>query len=106
MLSGPVISDESYCQGYQIYVREYSATGSLGTAVKSRDFRKSNRRGNLFTDCKSREKYAGKRIVVYLVAESSNSAVVYRQCCRSNQRDSGSGAYRVTEGNMECELDV
>ena len=29
------ISDESYCQGYQIYVREYSATGSLGTAEKA-----------------------------------------------------------------------
>ena len=68
------ISDESYCQGYQIYVREYSATGSLGTAEKARTLEKATGAAT-YSQIVNLEKYAGKRIVVYLVAESSNSAV-------------------------------
>ena len=69
-----VISDESYCQGYQIYVREYSATGSLGTAEKAGTLEKATGAAT-YSQIVNLEKYAGKRIVVYLVAESSNSAV-------------------------------
>ncbi len=68
------ISDESYCQGYQIYVREYSATGSLGTAEKAGTLEKATGAAT-YSQIVNLEKYAGKRIVVYLVAESSNSAV-------------------------------
>ena len=68
------ISDESYCQGYQIYVREYSATGSLGTAEKAGTLEKATGAAT-YSQMVNLEKYAGKRIVVYLVAESSNSAV-------------------------------
>ena len=68
------ISDESYCQGYQIYVREYSATGSLGTAEKVGTLEKATGAAT-YSQIVNLEKYAGKRIVVYLVAESSNSAV-------------------------------
>lgn len=68
------ISDESYCQGYQIYVREYSATGSLGTAEKAGTLEKATVAAT-YSQIVNLEKYAGKRIVVYLVAESSNSAV-------------------------------
>lgn len=70
----PGISDESYCQGYQIYVREYSATGSLGTAEKAGTLEKATGAAT-YSQIVNLEKYAGKRIVVYLVAESSNSAV-------------------------------
>lgn len=68
------ISDESYCQGYQIYVRAYSATGSLGTAEKAGTLEKATGAAT-YSQMVNLEKYAGKRIVVYLVAESSNSAV-------------------------------
>lgn len=68
------ISDESYCQGYQIYVREYSATGSLGTAEKAGTLEKATGAAT-YSQIVNLEKYAEKRIVVYLVAESSNSAV-------------------------------
>lgn len=68
------ISDESYCHGYQIYVREYSATGSLGTAEKAGTLEKATGAAT-YSQIVNLEKYAGKRIVVYLVAESSNSAV-------------------------------
>lgn len=68
------ISDESYCQGYQIYVREYSATGSLGTAEKAGTLEKATGAAT-YSQIVNLEKYAGNRIVVYLVAESSNSAV-------------------------------
>lgn len=68
------ISDESYCQGYQIYVREYSATGSLGTAEQAGTLEKATGAAT-YSQIVNLEKYAGKRIVVYLVAESSNSAV-------------------------------
>ena len=70
----PGISDESYCQDYQIYVREYSATGSLGTAEKAGTLEKATGAAT-YSQIVNLEKYAGKRIVVYLVAESSNSAV-------------------------------
>ena len=70
----PAISNEAYCAGYQIYVREYDASGDLGTAEKVGTLQKATGAAT-YSQNVNLEKYAGERIVVYVVAESSNSNV-------------------------------
>ncbi len=68
----PGISNETYCAGYQIYVREYDTDGNLGTAEKAGSVQKATGAA-VYSQIINLEKYAGERIVVYVVAQSSDT---------------------------------
>ena len=68
----PGISNEAYCAGYQIYVREYDTDGNLGTAEKAGSVQKATG-ASAYSQIINLEKYAGERIVVYVVAQSSDT---------------------------------
>ena len=70
----PGISNEAYCAGYQIYVREYDTDGNLGTAEKAGSVQKATGTA-VYSQIINLEKYAGERIVVYVVAQSSDTNV-------------------------------
>ncbi|WP_296116261.1 prepilin-type N-terminal cleavage/methylation domain-containing protein [uncultured Eubacterium sp.] len=70
----PGISNEAYCAGYQIYVREYDTDGNLGTAEKVGSVQKATGAA-VYSQIINLEKYAGERIVVYVVAQSSDTNV-------------------------------
>lgn len=70
------ISDETYCMGYQIYVREYSNSGELGKETAMGDvISKREAKDGSYSKTINLEAYAGKRIVVYLVAKTSDKNV-------------------------------
>lgn len=69
------ILDETYCSGYQIYLRPYEDT-SLGAPVLLGDVIPVTEQENgVYTKLVNLEAYAGKRIVVYVVAKTGNSNV-------------------------------
>ena len=70
----PGISNETYCAGYQIYVREYDTDGNLGTAEKAGSVQKATGAA-VYSQIINLEKYAGERIIVYVVAQSSDTNV-------------------------------
>lgn len=70
------ISDETYCMGYQIYVREYSNSGEPGKETAMGDvISKREAKDGSYSKTINLEAYAGKRIVVYLVAKTSDKNV-------------------------------
>lgn len=70
------ISDETYCMGYQIYVREYSNSGEPGKETAMGDvISKREAKDDSYSKTINLEAYAGKRIVVYLVAKTSDKNV-------------------------------
>lgn len=70
------ISDETYCMGYQIYVREYSNSGEPGKETAMGDVvSKREAKDGSYSKTINLEAYAGKRIVVYLVAKTSDKNV-------------------------------
>ncbi|WP_270203081.1 MULTISPECIES: type II secretion system protein [unclassified Coprococcus] len=70
------ISDETYCMGYQIYVREYSNSGELGKETAMGDvISKREAKDGSYSKTINLEAYAGKRIIVYLVAKTSDKNV-------------------------------
>ena len=70
------IADETYCMGYQIYVRAYSDSGVLGTETALGDVvLKSEQENGVYSKIVNLEAYAGKRIVVYLVAKTSDKNI-------------------------------
>lgn len=70
------ISDEAYCQGYQIYLRKYDVNGELGNEIPLGDVvNVSEQTDGLYTKLLNLEEYAGSRIVVYLVAKTNESNV-------------------------------
>ena len=68
------ITDESYCAGYEIYARAYDENGTLGTA-KQLGVLENIHEASSYTQRVNLEEYAGKRIIVYLVARSKQSDV-------------------------------
>lgn len=68
----PGISNEAYCAGYQIYVRAYDASGNLGAAEKAGTVQKATG-ASTYSQIVNLEKYAGERILVYLVAQSGDT---------------------------------
>ena len=70
------ISDETYCMGYQIYVREYSNSGEPGKETAMGDVvLKREAKDGSYSKTINLEAYAGKRIIVYLVAKTSDKNV-------------------------------
>lgn len=70
------ISDETYCMGYQIYVREYSNSGEPGKETAMGDVvSKREAKDGSYSKTINLEAYACKRIVVYLVAKTSDKNV-------------------------------
>lgn len=70
------IADETYCMGYQIYVRAYSDSGVLETETALGDVvLKSEQENGVYSKIVNLEVYAGKRIVVYLVAKTSDKNI-------------------------------
>ena len=70
------IADETYCMGYQIYVREYSNSGEPGKETAMGDVvSKREAKDGSYSKTINLEAYAGKRIVVYLVAKTSDKNV-------------------------------
>lgn len=73
-ISWSKISDETYCKDYQIYIRQYDDQGNLGAAEKIGTAEPATGAAT-YSQNADLEKYAGKRIVVYLVAESNDTSV-------------------------------
>ena len=70
----PCITNEAYCGGYQIYVRAYDTSGNLGIAEKVGSVQKATGAAT-YSQIVNLEKYAGERITVYVVAQSSNANI-------------------------------
>lgn len=74
-ISWSPISSEEGCAGYQAYIQTYDDKGALETAKEIGSLVKtSDKTDGSYTMTVNLEEYAGKRVVIYLVAKASENA--------------------------------
>lgn len=69
------ISDETYCSGYQIYLCKYDDEGNLGAEELIGIASTGEKVDGIYSKTVDLEEYAGKRIVIYLVAKTQMSNI-------------------------------
>lgn len=69
------IPEETYCRGYEIFLQVYGENNELQTPVSLGTAEKAEQQNGTYRKEVNLEAYAGKRVIVYLVAKTSDSQV-------------------------------